>query len=215
MAMRNVHTESMSNALEDNCVSEWCFPKRLEHLARESIRLMFVFSGFLGATPALASFNGPLDLGFGFTFTAAALLALPGGLLCALAEFLGTRHRPPLWLGFAALALAACCLLLVLRIIGPGGDSGVFIFPVPPLMSLALVSLLPAPSRRLIATWVVALAVAVLLVIISQHLGSSASQEENLGALLGGGLSSMLPWQIAFILQQRARGRAGLVPPLD
>lgn len=185
----------------------------MEHLGRESVRGAFALAGFLGASAALASFNGPLDIGFGFAFMAGAILALPGGLLCVLAEFLGTRHRPPPWMGFSALGIAACCLLLVFRIIGPGGDSGLFIYPVPPLMTLALVSLLPAPSWRLIAVWLIAVGVFALLVFAAQQPGSLSLPKDVLGGLLGGSLSSMLPWQLAFILQQRARRRAGLVSP--
>ena len=154
-----------------------------------------------------------MGLGFGFAFLAAAILALPGGLLCVLAEVIGARHRPPSWLGILALVLAVCCLLLVFRVIGPGGDRGWFIFPVPPLMTLALVSLLPAPRWRLIAVWLVATSLLGLLAHAFQQLGSATTPAEGLGVLLGGALSSMLPWQLAFVLQQRAWRRAGRAPP--
>jgi hypothetical protein len=192
-------------------------PKHLKHAStvssRQASSLAVTIPGLLGSSTVLASFNGPLDIGFWPAFGSAAVLAFPGALLCVMAEVIGTRHRPPLWIGLPALALSICCLLLALRIIGPGGDSGLFIFPIPPLMTLALVSLLPAPGWRLVAVWAVALGVFALLAFSFGQAGSSSSREDSLGLLMGGASGSMLPWQLAFIFQQRSRRRASHAPP--
>lgn len=166
----------------------------------------------LEAAPAQASFGGRLDLGFGFLFVAAAVVSSPGALLCMIAEWVGARRRPPLWVGSAALGLAVCCLLIALRLIGPGGDSGLFVIFIPPLMTLALVSLLPAPVWRVIAVWCVAIGVAWLFVLRARNPGPSSTTVEGLGALLGGALVSMLLWHLGFWLGQRSLRRAGHAP---
>lgn len=193
-------------------VGEPVFRRASGRAATQAVSAVATLASFLCLPAALASFNGPLNLGFGPVFLIAAVLALPGGLLCALAEVLGSRRQPPLWVGFTALLLAVCSILLALRVIGPGGDSGWFVFPVPPLMTLALLAFFPAPYWRLTAVWVVAAGFAGLLVLCGTRQLSSMPTEEGLGALLGGGLSSMAPWQLAFILQQRSRRRSGVAP---
>lgn len=146
----------------------------------------------LATESAWASFNGPIDLGFGTVFVAAAALALPGALLCALTEWIGARHRPPAWAGCVALGLAVYCLGRALRFLPPFGDSGLFIFPVPPLMTLALVSLVPAPRWRQCAVWCIAIGTIWLGLSRQQLLGPSTSAAETLGGLLGGALISLL-----------------------
>lgn len=167
--------------------------------------------GFATAS-AWASFNGPIHLGFGVVFVAAAVLALPGAALCALAEWAGVRHRLPAWAGFAALGSAVYCLARALRFLPPFGDSGLFIFPVPPLMTFALVSLVPAPRWRRSAVWCVALGTIWLGLSRQQLLGPSSSTAETLGGLLGGALTSLLLWELAFVLGQRSLRRAGIPP---
>jgi hypothetical protein len=168
----------------------------------------------LVADPAAASFGGGgyLELGFGLAFAAAGVLALPGALLCLLAEWRGARRRPPLLLGVVALGLASYCLWRV-GSWKPGiGDTGIAIFVLPPLMTLALVTLVPAPRWRLIAVWCVAVGSLSLVLFKAQEFGSSKNTSEGIGALLGGALVSMLLWQLAFLLGQRSLRRAGIAP---
>ncbi|MBP8297084.1 MAG: hypothetical protein KAX84_13305 [Burkholderiales bacterium] len=166
----------------------------------------------LAAEAARASFNGPIDLGFGTFFVAAAVLALPGALLCALAEWLCARRRPPVWVGIAALGLAVYCLARALRFLPPSVDSGLFIFPAPPLMTFALVSLVPAPRWRRCAVWFVTIGTIWLGLSRQQLFGPSTSTAETLGGLLGGALTSLLLWELAFVPGQRALRRAGIAP---
>jgi hypothetical protein len=167
----------------------------------------------LEANPVAASFGGRLDLSPGFFFVGAASVATPGALLCMIAEWVGSRHRPPLWIGNAALGLAVCCLLIAQRVIGPGGDSGLFVVFLPPLMTLALVSLLPAPAWRLMAVWCVAAGVAAVFLLRPPVPDPTAATVQGLRALLlGGALVSMLLWHLGFWLGQRSRRRAGFAP---
>jgi len=60
-----------------------------------------------------------------------------GAVVSMLTELFGARHRPPRWVGSIALGIAVITLLVMLRVVGPGGDSGVLVVFLPPLMSLA------------------------------------------------------------------------------
>lgn len=104
-----------------------------------------------------------------------------------IAEWIGARHRPPLWVGNAALGLAVCCLLIAQRVIGPGGDSGSFVVFLPPLMTLALVSLLPAPAWRLMAVWCVAAGGAGIFLLRPPMPDPTSATVQGLRALLLGG----------------------------
>jgi hypothetical protein len=166
----------------------------------------------LAAAPAQASFNGPFKLDPAFVFMVAAVVAVPGAVISMLAELFGARHRPPRWVGSVALGIAVITLLVMLRVIGPSGDSGVLVVFLPPLMSLALVSLVPAPWWRLVAVWCVAIGVAVLMVLVTRTPEAASSADGGLGALYGGALVSMLLWHLGFWLGQHWRRRAGLAP---
>lgn len=166
----------------------------------------------LAVAPAQASFGGSIKLDPAFVFMVAAVVAMPGAVISLLAETIGARHRPPLWVGGLALGIAVITLLVMLRVVGPGGDSGVLVVFLPPLMSLALVSLVPAPRWCLVAVWCVAIGVAVLLVRVTQAPGAASSADGGYGALYGGALVSMLFWHVGFWLGQRWRRRAGLAP---
>ena len=62
---------------------------------------------------------------------------MTGAVISMLTELFGARHRPPRWVGSIALGIAVITLLVMLRVVGPGGDSGVLVVFLPPLMSLA------------------------------------------------------------------------------
>jgi len=159
----------------------------------------------------MASFGGRLDLSFGFMLVGGLIVALPGGLACLLAEWLGTRRRPPPWVGVCGLALGLLCLggLLAAK---PSGMGGALLFPLPPLMTLALVTLLPAPGWRLFAVWCMSTGSLWLIVLVHRPDGPPAAAEELLGGLLGGALTHLVLWHLGFLLGQLGRRRASIAP---
>lgn len=183
------------------------------------------------STPAWASFNGPIKVGFTFAFLIGFVIATPNALCCGVAELVGVKHRPPLWIGWMALGLGLIGLVglilppnldvvhdslkansaIVQRIIAAYILLNIWfvysfvIFFLPALMSLALVTLLRSPRWRLLATWCISGGVLALL-------GGFQGDEEKLGALLGGALVSMLIWHAAFFLGQWQLRKAGIPP---
>ena len=177
---------------------------------------LFFLTLLCAMTPAFASFNGPINIGFGLAFVIAAVIALPSGLLCATAELVGVvgvRQRLPLWLGWTALGLSLTGLVIFL-----GGEKyalktsiaivtflianivPLLVYLIPALMSLALVILLPAARWRLIASWSIAITVSWGILFQAQqgtHLGPPG---EFACVVLGGATVSMLMWQVAFVI---------------
>ena len=153
-------------------------------------------------------------------FLYAAVIALPSGLFCGAAELIGVLYRPPLWIGWVALGLSLPGLAIVFgmenyllkvgRGFGARTELGnllfmlivpVLVYCIPALISLALVTLLPAARRRLIAMWSIAIG-------ISWWALFQAQSGKNLGlyppGLIFGGVGvSILIWQGAFVLSQR------------
>lgn len=176
-------------------------------------------TGLLGMAAALcllpesasASFGGRMQLGFGFIFLAAALFALPGALLCLLFELVGARRRVPLWVGIIAAGLALYCAARAIGF-GPRGDAVYFLLPVPPLMTLALVTFLRPPWLRLAAVWMVAALGIGLVLGAEKYFGSTLDSAEPWALPLGGAFMSLMLWQLGFFLRQRSR-RDAAAPP--
>ncbi len=185
---------------------------RAGRIRPRSLAAMATVVSVLAAAPAQASFNGPITPDPAFVFVLAAAVAVPGAVIAMLAELFGAGHRPPRWVGSVALGIAVITLLAMLRVIRPSSDNGVLVVFLPPLMSLALVSLVPAPWWRLGAVWCVAIGVAVLMVLVTRNPEAAPSADAGLGALYGGALVSMLLWHLGFWLGQRWRRHAGLAP---
>ncbi|MEO8135120.1 MAG: hypothetical protein ABI831_14195 [Betaproteobacteria bacterium] len=159
--------------------------------------------------PALASFNGRLDLGPGLTLLIAAAFSLPGAVLCAIIEWIGARRRPPTWVGALAAGLGIFCGT---RALGwdPRGDAGYFLLAVPPLLTLALVALIPAPRPRLVAVWVTSL---LGLWLVAVALNSTGADPSDVAALpIGGALVTLPLWQLVYLLRQASLRRAGITP---
>jgi hypothetical protein len=165
------------------------------------------------ATDACASFNGPLDLGFKTLFVAGLVVALPGGLVCVVTEWVGAVRQPPLWIGRVALTLGLLGLAS-LAVANPGGQlAACVVFGAPPVMTLALVTLLPAPRWRLGAVWLVSLASIYWIDAMLRPSGAPPPRTEMLGALQGGAVTHLLLWHAGFVLGQLARHARGLPPP--
>ena len=178
------------------------------------------------APPAFASFNGAMDVGFGVSFVIAAVIAIPSGLFCGAAELVGVRHRPPQWIGWVALVLSLAGVGIVLGIgIGKydlqASTAVTFIitnivtllvYLIPALMSLALVTLLPAAQWRLMATWSIAIGISWGILFQAQQGTTLGPPAGLVGALFGGASVSMLMWQVAFVLGQRQLRSAGIPP---
>ena len=170
------------------------------------------------AAPAFASFDGAM-VAFGISFVIAAVIAIPSGLFCGAAELVGVRHRPPQWIGWGALGLSLVGLAIVLEI-GVGKDyreasTGIvtmLMYFTPALMSLALVTLLPAARWRLIATWSITIGVSWGILLQAEQGRTLGPPAGLVGALFGGVSVSMLMWQVAFILGQYQLRRAGIPP---
>jgi len=165
----------------------------------------------LVATPVWASFNGPLNLGYGGMFVGGLVVCVPGGLACFLLEWLCSRRQPPKWVGKAALTLGIASQVALL--IAPlDGIAGTLLYLLPPVMTLALVTLLPAPAWRLLAVWAVSLGSIALLVAFApvDATGPRNRDEELLGALTGGAVTHMALWHLGFLLGQIGRRRAGV-----
>jgi hypothetical protein len=163
---------------------------------------------------------------FIITYLYAALIALPSGLFCGAAELIGVRHRPPLWIGWAAVGLSLPglaivffnieeVLLFMLNILPKSiGELGflllgiivlglVFglVYLLPVLISLALVTLLPAARWRLIAIWSIVIGISSWALFQAQQKEIPGLQ--SAGFILAGLGVSMLIWQVAFVLGQR------------
>ena len=171
-------------------------------------------------TPAFASPNKVIDIVFIMMFLYAAVIALPSGLFCGAAELIGVLYRPPLWIGWVALGLSLPGLAIVFgmenyllkigRGFGARTELGnllfmlivpVLVYCIPALISLALVTLLPAARRRLIAMWSIAIGISWWVLFQAQP-GKNPGLYPP-GLIFGGVWVSMLIWQVAFALGQR------------
>ena len=192
------------------------------------------------STPAWASFNGSI-ITFSFTecFVIGLVIAMPNAVCCGVAELVGVKHRPPLWLGGIALGLgliglAELTLMLNPNVVPYGRKAGTasvqriidhirplifFVYSLvilflPALMSFALVTFLRSWLWRLIATWCIS--VGVFGWLFGGVLGSlnrlHAEEEKILVTLLGGALVSMLMWHAGFVLGQWQLRKAGIPP---
>jgi hypothetical protein len=153
-------------------------------------------------------------------FLYAAVIALPSGLFCGAAELIGVLYRPPLWIGWVALGLSLPGLAIVFgmenyllkvgRGFGARTELGsllfmlivpVLVYCIPALISLALVTLLPAARRRLIAIWSIAIGISWWVLFQAQP-GKNPGLYPP-GLIFGGVWVSILIWQGAFVLGQR------------
>jgi len=163
------------------------------------------------ATPALASFNGRLDLGYRGMFVAGLVVSIPGGLACLVLELSFSRRQPPRWVGKAALVIgiASQAALLIAPL---GSSAGALLYVLPPVITLALVTLLPVPAWRLLAVWAVSLG-SIALLFAFAPIDPTAPRirgEELLGALTGGVVTHLALWHLGFLLGQIGRRRGGV-----
>ncbi|MER2528948.1 MAG: hypothetical protein ABTR07_13555 [Candidatus Competibacter denitrificans] len=153
---------------------------------------------------AIASFNGPLDLGFLGTFIPAFIIATPGAIIIFFAEKIGANHRPRPLFGVIAIMVT-----LYAAGLAHGSDSShrnpLFLLLIPPASAIALVTFVRKAPLRLATTWGLTLA-GLFLGYIGLHgdfPGIVRNSDELLGMLCGGAATSLLFWYIGFYFGQR------------
>jgi hypothetical protein len=164
-------------------------------------------------TDAVASFNGKIEIGFSLMFIGGLIVSIPGGLACLAAEWAGATRRPPRWAAIVALLLGVIALGGAMFVPPDRSAAAFSMFVLPPLMALALITLLPAPAFRLATVWLVSCSSIVLIITVRSMPGAPDNVNALAGGLLGGALTHILLWQIGFMLGQRRRRIAGLPPP--
>ena len=152
--------------------------------------------GVSTASAALASFGGGIQIGFREFFVIAAIMAIPGAVICALIEWFGARHPPPYWIAWPAAALGLAFQLMALQVVVKAGDRGWYLFVVPPLMTFALTGIMRHARSRMFVAWIAT--AAALAATIRVYRGESIT-----GAVIGGATISMIAWQLAWWLRQR------------
>jgi hypothetical protein len=202
--MTNTWTSAAPRALRGRCASS-----RRRHACASTLAWAVPL---LMPTAAIASFGGKIDIGFGTMFIAAALGALPGAVVCLATEWKGATSRPPYKLGILSLIAGTIALACVIFVRPDSTVPGAATVALPPLMTFALVTLLPAPMWRLAAVWLVTWGS--IWLIMTAHSSASASDSDTLrGGLLGGALTHMVLWHAGFVLGQLARRTSGAAPP--
>jgi hypothetical protein len=158
---------------------------------------------------ACASFNGPLHLSFGANVVIGVIAALPGAIAVLLLEWKGATWTPPSWAGALAALAFGYCLLRLTGLVGPAGDRGRGLLAIPPLIELALITVVRSSRARQAAGWAVAAASVVLLGLAqtSNALGPPGRPNEGWGLLCGGVLATALLWRVGVWLGQRTLRR--------
>ncbi len=159
---------------------------------------------------ACASFNGPLHFPWGFCVVFGVLGALPGAVVVLFLEWKASTWTPPSWAGALAGLALIYCVLRVTGLVGPAGDRGLFLQPIPPLIELVLITFIPSSRVRHAAGWFAAAAGSALLVGLVQIFntaGPSARSSEAWGLMGGGALTTALLWRLGVWLGQRTLRR--------
>lgn len=178
---------------------------------RTSLRVSPVLALF--APDAFASFGGNLGFDPEFFFFAAMIMSIPGGIICLISELIGAKRQPSMWLGVFALGLGVFALACVMFVRPRRIEGVIAMFLLPPFMTLALVSLLRAPTWRVAVAWLVILGSIGLIVAARAPLGTPDQARELAAGLFGGALTHIILWHFGFALGQRNRRRAGIAPP--
>jgi hypothetical protein len=176
-------------------------------------RLLLAAMVIVWPSLAWASFNGPIHLPFGICVVIGVLGALPGAVVVLFLEWKAATWTPPWWSGaLAGLALVYCVGRLT-GLVGPAGDRGWYLQPIPPLIQLVLITFVPSSRVRHVAGWSGAAAGSALLVVLVLTLnpaGPSVRSMEAWGLVGGGALTTALLWRLGVWLCQRTLHRLRL-----
>jgi hypothetical protein len=159
---------------------------------------------------AWASFNGRIDLPFGFCVAIGVIGALPGAIVVFFLEWRASVWTPPWWAGALAALALVYCILRVTGLVGPAGDRGWLVLPIAPLIEHVLITFIPSSRVRHTAGWVAVAAGGALLfalVLILDNEGGAAREIEAWGLVGGGGLTTALFWRLGVHLCQRTLRR--------
>jgi len=162
---------------------------------------------------ACASFNGRIDLPVGVCVVLGVLGALPGAVVVLFLEWRAATWTPPSWAGALAGLALVYCVLRVTGLVGPAGDRGFLLLPIPPLIELVLITFVPSSRVRHVAGWAAAAAGSALLVGLVLALdpaGPSVRPNEAWGLICGGALTTALLWRLGVWLGQRTVRRRGV-----
>lgn len=174
---------------------------------------LLALAALLLTTDAIASFNGGLVIGFWPAFVAGMIVSIPGGIACLAAEWSCATRRPPRLVGVAALILGLIALGCVVLVPPDKSAPAIGLYALPPLMTMALVTLLRAPLWRLAVVWLVSGGSMALIMASRPSSVSPSDAHALLGGLLGGALTHMLLWHVGFGIGQIRRRVAGEAPP--
>jgi hypothetical protein len=159
---------------------------------------------------AWASFNGPLHFPVGFCVLFGVLGALPGAVVVLFLEWKAATWTPPAWAGALAGVVLVYCVLRVTGLVGPAGDRGLYLQPIPPSIELLLITFVPSSRVRHVAGWAAAAAGSAFLVGLVQTVsfpGPSARPGEAWALIGGGALATALLWRTGVWLGQRTLRR--------
>jgi hypothetical protein len=156
---------------------------------------------------ACASFNGRIDLPFGFCVVIGVVAALPGAVVVLFLEWRAVTWTPPSWVGALAGLALAYSVLRVTGLVGPAGDRGFSLLPIPPLIELVLITFVPSSRVRHAAGWAAAAAASALLIGLVLALEAPARSIEAWGLMGGGALTTVLLWRLGVWLGQRTLRR--------
>jgi hypothetical protein len=154
-----------------------------------------------------ASFNGRLDFPVGFCVVFGVFGALPGAVVVLFPEWKAATWTPPSWAGALAGLALVYCVLRVTGLVGPAGDSLLYLQPIPPLLELVLITFVPSSRVRHAAGWAAAAAGSAFLVGLVLTAGPSVRPIEAWGLACGGALTTALLWQLGVRLGQRTLRR--------
>jgi hypothetical protein len=157
---------------------------------------------------AAASFNGRIDLPFGVIVAAGVFGALPGAVAVLLLEWAGATRTPPSWAGALAAVVLVYCVLRVTGLVR-GAEPGWFLFPIPPLIELVLITFITSPHTRHAAGWVVAVAI-LLILWLTPAVGQPANLQfakDAWAVIIGGAPTTALLWQVGVRLGRRSLRR--------
>jgi hypothetical protein len=159
---------------------------------------------------ASASFNGPLHFPFGFCVAIGVIAALPGAVVVLFLEWRAATWTPPWSAGALAGLALVYCVLRVTDLVGPAGDRGFYLLPIPPLIELGLITFVPSSRVRHAAGWAAVAAGSALLVGLVLTLkapGAAVRLIEAWGLMGGGALTTALLWRLGVWLCQRTLRR--------
>jgi len=153
---------------------------------------------------ACASFNGRIDLPFGACVAIGVVAALPGAIAVLLLEWRATTWLPPPWAGALAGLSFVYCVLRLTGLVGPAGDRGFYLLPIPPLIEFVLIAFVHSTRVRHAVIWAVAAASVLLvgLALTFNASGPSARPSEGWGVVCGGAVTTVLLWRLGVWLGQ-------------